>query len=139
MRALALAFFLSACAAVGQGADVLRQPASITIYRDEGGKVGDYFNDVLSEQTSSRKIRVEGECASACTAWLRLGDRVCAGPDARLGFHHFSGAGDDAAFYAYRALYLPPDFQAWIDSHVSGTEVVWMEHDEVLKHLKACT
>jgi hypothetical protein len=138
IRGLILAFLLSACA-TGQGPDVLRQHDSITIYRDEGGKVGQYFTDVMNEQNTTRQVRIEGECASACTAWLRLKDRVCAGPNARLGFHRFSGIGDDYAFSAYRALYLPPDFRDWVDSHVTGSEIKWMEHDEILQHLKACT
>ena len=74
LRSIALALLLSGCTAMGQGADVLRQPQAITIYRDEGGKVGQYFSDVLAEQTTTRQVRIEGDCASACTAWLRLGD-----------------------------------------------------------------
>lgn len=136
---LVLSFVLCACAASGQGADVLRKPAVITIYRDEGGNVGQYFSDVLNELATMRRVRIEGECVSACTAWLRLKDRVCAGPNARLGFHRFSGMVDDPSFYAYRLLYLPPEFQQWVDANVTGTEIIWMEYDEILQHLKVCT
>lgn len=133
-----LALLLSACAAIGQGPDVLRQPAAITIYRDTGGVVGQYFSDVLAELNTTRQVRIEGECTSACTAWLRLGSRVCVGPHARLGFHKFTGNGDAGAYYVYRSLYLPSDFQQWVDANVVDTQVVWMEHGEILQHLKAC-
>lgn len=136
---LSISLILAGCAAVGQGSDVLRQSASITIYRDSGGNVGQYFSDVLNELNTTREVRIEGECTSACTAWLRLGNRVCAGREARLGFHKFSGTGDAGAFYVYRSLYLPQDFQQWVDANVTSTQVVWMEHDEVLQHLRSCT
>lgn len=138
-KVVVLYLVLAGCAAVGQGPDVLRQPAAITIYRDGGGNVGQYFSDVLNELNTNRQIRIEGEMSSAATAWLRLGSRVCAGPNARLGFHKFSGTGSDGALYVYRTLYLPPDFREWFDANVTSTDIVWMEHEEILQHLKACT
>lgn len=137
-KVVVLYLVLSGCAAVGQGADVLRQTTAITIYRDNGGVVGKYFEDVLNELTTTRQIRIEGEVDSAATAWLRLGDRVCAGPNARLGFHKFSGPNADSVFYVYRTLYLPPAFREWVDANVKSTEMVYMEHNEVMSYLKPC-
>ena len=139
--AILFAFLLSSCAAIGQGADVRRAPTEIIIYNDQGGKLGDYFQDVLAAYKTIKRVRIEGKCVSACTAWLYLGDRVCVGPQAKLGFHkaeYPDGSVSEAGTQSLVMLFYPAWAQEWFKANVPGTEIVWMQDSVIRSNLKQC-
>jgi len=56
---------------------------------DRGGFLASYLADFERLETLGvRQLRIDTTCASACTVFLRLGDRVCVTDRARIGFHH---------------------------------------------------
>lgn len=92
----------------------------VVIQYDPGGIVGE-FEDRLSEYYAAGvKVRILGDCISACTLVTQLPrDNVCVGPDASLQFHApFDDQGVRRKEWtrAMRAGY-PADVGRWIDKH----------------------
>lgn len=56
---------------------------------DMGGSVDDYAARVAAE---TGYVQVRGQCLSACTMWLALGERVCTARGAKWGFHGATAA-----------------------------------------------
>lgn len=56
----------------------------VVISSDMGGSIDEYAARIAAETGA---VRVRGQCYSACTMWLALGDRVCTYRSARWGFH----------------------------------------------------
>ncbi len=55
---------------------------------DHGGFLASYLADLERlEALGVRQLRIDTTCASACTVFLRLGNRVCVTKRARIGFH----------------------------------------------------
>lgn len=55
---------------------------------DSGGFLAQYLVDLEKlKRLGVRQLQLDATCASACTVYLRLGDRVCVTKRARLGFH----------------------------------------------------
>lgn len=70
--------------------------ADIVIRDDPGGELGRYVQKYTDAAYRGDRIRIAGDCNSACTLLTGLvpPERVCAAPSARLGFHSASwGAG----------------------------------------------
>jgi hypothetical protein len=61
---------------------------TIVIAGDNGGVVRDYYDRYRAQVAAGSKFRIDGRCASACTAVLTWPDRVCITKRAVLGFHH---------------------------------------------------
>ena len=63
--------------------------ATEIISDDVGGKVRDYTSHFRQVRDSGEPVVIAGTCVSACTMVLGLvpGDRICATPNAVLGFH----------------------------------------------------
>lgn len=63
--------------------------ATIIISDDIGGKMRDYTNRFRQVRDSGERVVISGTCVSACTMVLGLvpSDRICATPNAVLGFH----------------------------------------------------
>ncbi|UWU89375.1 hypothetical protein [Bradyrhizobium sp. CB1015] len=63
--------------------------ATVIISADIGGKMRDYATHFRHVRDSGESVVITGKCVSACTMVLGLvpSDRVCATPDAVLGFH----------------------------------------------------
>jgi hypothetical protein len=63
--------------------------ATITISDDIGGKMRDYTTRFRQVRDSGEPVVISGTCVSACTMVLGLVpiDRICATPNAVLGFH----------------------------------------------------
>ena len=143
---LPLALLLSACSSFGsltdQGPDVRRTSTEITIYRDNGGKLGNYYMDFIAASKTDQRVRLDGDCVSACTMILGLGDRVCATPHARLGFHKVREADgrtiSTGGTAMLRAMY-PSSVQAWFDTHVTDDpNPVYMTSAEVSHYVRSC-
>jgi hypothetical protein len=95
----------------------------ITISYDMGGHIVEYQQKVEEWRREGVMVRIEGACASACTLVLGLPkDKLCAGPNAKLGFHKASDFHGD--FQLMRAY--PPKVRAWIEWNGGlREEVVW--------------
>jgi hypothetical protein len=63
--------------------------ATIIISDDIGGKMRDYTTRFRQVRDSGEPVVISGTCVSACTMVLGLvpSDRICATPNAVLGFH----------------------------------------------------
>ena len=63
--------------------------ATIIISDDVGGKMRDYATRFRQVRDSGEPVVISGTCVSACTMVLGLvpSDRICATPNAVLGFH----------------------------------------------------
>src|SRR6267378_3004452 len=63
--------------------------ATVIISDDVGGKMKDYTTHFQQVRNSGEPVVISGICVSACTMVLGLvpSDRVCATPNAVLGFH----------------------------------------------------
>ncbi len=63
--------------------------ATIVISDDIGGKMRDYTTRYRQVRDSGEPVVISGTCVSACTMVLGLvpSDRICATPNAVLGFH----------------------------------------------------
>src|SRR6266702_5724500 len=63
--------------------------ATVIISADIGGKMQDYTTRFQQVRDSGEPVVIAGTCVSACTMVLGLvpSDRICATPDAVLGFH----------------------------------------------------
>src|SRR5262245_15952882 len=63
--------------------------ATEVISDDVGGKMRDYMTHFQQVRDSGEPVVIAGTCVSACTMVLGLvpRDRICATPDAVLGFH----------------------------------------------------
>jgi hypothetical protein len=63
--------------------------ATIVISADRGGLISDYAERFLSARTSGEQVVIDGACLSACTLVVGMlpRDKVCATPNAVLGFH----------------------------------------------------
>lgn len=68
---------------------MLPAPAPIVVVeQDLGGPIYDYRARVSEYRGRKVSVRIEGDCASACTLLTALpASRVCVGPEARLAFH----------------------------------------------------
>jgi hypothetical protein len=63
--------------------------ATVIISDDIGGKMRDYATRFRQVRDSGEPVVISGTCVSACTMVLGLvpSDRICATPNAALGFH----------------------------------------------------
>lgn len=76
-------------AVVSAGLTVTSASATVIISDDIGGKVRDYATHFQQLRDSGEPVVIAGTCISACTMVLGLvpSDRICATPNAVLGFH----------------------------------------------------
>jgi hypothetical protein len=83
MRACLIAAVVSTALAVAPAS------ATVIIGGDPGGKMQDYTSHFRQVRDSGEPVVIAGTCVSACTMVLGLvpSDRICATPNAVLGFH----------------------------------------------------
>lgn len=76
-------------AVVSTALSVTSASATVIISADIGGKMQDYTTRFQQVRDSGEPVVIAGKCVSACTMVLGLvpSDRICAPPDAVLGFH----------------------------------------------------
>lgn len=84
MRVLLLAFGILLVALT-----VTSASATVLISNDNGGLMEDYARRFRQVRQSGEPVVIDGTCMSACTMVLGLipRDRICATPQALLGFH----------------------------------------------------
>ncbi len=118
---------------------------------DRGGFLANYLADLERlEALGVRQLRIDTTCASACTVFLRLGNRVCVTDRARIGFHHIvlwnrSTRGPSRLFAAERDFNdrflqrLPANIRSW--RAIRGGlpwAMVWLEGEEAARRIGRC-
>lgn len=99
--------------------------ATVFISGDNGGKMEDYTARFRQVRESGDSVIINGTCMSACTMVLGLvpHDRICATPNAVLGFHaawEFNKSGDRIASPSGTRELMktyPASVRAWIARH----------------------
>jgi len=76
-------------AAIISALTVTSASAMVVLSDDKGGKMEEYTARFQQMRNSGETVVIDGTCLSACTMVLSLvpGNRVCATPNAVLGFH----------------------------------------------------
>jgi hypothetical protein len=76
-------------AVVSMALTVTSASATVIIRDDVGGKMKDYTTHFQQVRNSGEPVVISGTCVSACTMVLGFvpSDRICATPNAVLGFH----------------------------------------------------
>lgn len=118
---------------------------------DRGGFLASYLADLERlEALGVRQLRIDTTCASSCTVFLRLGDRVCVTDRARIGFHRIvlwnrSASGPGRSFAAERDFNdrflgdLPANIRTW--RGISGGlpwRMAWLQGEEAARRIGRC-
>ncbi len=122
--------------------------ATVRITSDNGGMIGDYVNRYLQVRQSGERVVIDGMCLSACTMVVGIvpRDRVCATPNAVLGFHA-AWRPDDAgrkvtsgvATQALMNIY-PSQVRGWIARHGGLTpRMMFLRGRELASIVPPCT
>ena len=99
--------------------------ATIRIFDDKGGQIGDYLAKYRALRDSGERVEIDGLCASACTMILGTipRNRICVTSAVTFEFHAaweptrdgnsvVSSAGNRLLWSSY-----PPDVRKWISRH----------------------
>ncbi len=119
------AHIFAAVAALSAAPSMTSASATVLINGDNGGKMEDYTARFRRVRDAGEPVVIDGTCLSACTMVLGLvpRDRVCATPNAVLGFHaawEFNDAGGRVASASGTRELLktyPAAVRAWITRH----------------------
>ncbi len=125
-------------------------PASATVWitADNGGMIGDYVNRYMAVRQRGEQVVIDGACLSACTMVVGIvpRDRICATPNAVLGFHAAwrpdgagrkvtSGVATDALMNIY-----PARVRGWIARHGGLTpHMMFMRGRDLAGVVPPCT
>ena len=118
MRHAALLLTVAAAAALTASS----AGAMIVIKADRGGLITDYAERFLSARATGEQVVIDGACLSACTLVVGMlpRDKVCATPNAVLGFHAAwrptKNGGKVSSLPASQAMMdvYPADLRSWI-------------------------
>jgi hypothetical protein len=121
--------------------------ATIVISSDSGGLVSDYAARFLSARDSGEQVVIDGACLSACTLVVGLvkRDKVCATPNAALGFHSAwrrMGRGkrvnSPVASEAMLNVY-PAELRKWIVHRGGlGSKMIFLHGHELAEIVPSC-
>jgi hypothetical protein len=118
-----------------------------------GGSLARYLADLEKlKQLGVRQLQLDATCASACTVYLRLGDRVCVTGRARIGFHRITLRGRTrfgplrarllSAEHAINDRFLqrlPANIRAWRGIRNGlPRRMVWLKGDEAAQRIGRC-
>ena len=120
--------------------------ATVRIYDDPGGQIGEYLAKFRAVRISGEHIVIDGTCASACTMLLGTipRDRICVTPRATLVFHSawdpaptgdvISNAGNQILWSSY-----PSDVRKWI-SRKGGlhSQTIYLRGPELFAMFPLC-
>jgi hypothetical protein len=120
---------------------------------DSGGFLARYLADLEKlKRLGVRQLQLDSTCASACTVYLRLGDRVCVTKRARIGFHRITLLGR-SRFRPIRARLksaehnfndkflqrLPANIRSWRGiRNVLPRRMVWLKGEEAAQRIGRC-
>ena len=120
---------------------------------DPGGFLARYLADLEKlKRLGVRQLQLDGTCASACTVYLRLGDRVCVTGRARIGFHRISLHGRTrfapiqarlkSAEHRFNDKFLqrlPANIRAWRGIRAGlPRRMVWLTGTEAAQRIGRC-
>jgi hypothetical protein len=121
--------------------------AEMRITADSGGRIIDYADRFLQARASGAQVVIDGTCLSACTLVIGMlpRDRICATPNAVLGFHAAwqpTGNGgkftSSAATQAMMKAY-PPNVRNWISRHGGlTTRMIFLHGRELAAIIPTC-
>ncbi len=135
-------------------AEAVRTSAYV-VKRDWGGVIAEYHRHAQRLETGSKRVVIDGVCASACTAYLR---NACATPRARIGFHRAKLSRNARGRYKSDrekrllksvTLYLdqllashyPQTVKHWISRKggiPASNQILWLEGTEAQRILGMC-
>ena len=104
-------------------ASIVPATATVRIYDDRGGQIGNYLAKYQALKISGERVAIDGTCASACTILLGAipRNRICVTPRAVLAFHAAWAPSGDAVVSSEGNRYLwsnyPRDVREWISRH----------------------
>jgi hypothetical protein len=98
--------------------------ATVTIYDDPGGQIGEYLDRFHALRRSGEQVIIDGTCASACAMLLGVLPRnqICVTPRAVFAFHSAwdptpEGNKVSKAGTKYMWAYYPSNVRKWIRLH----------------------
>ena len=119
---------------------------------DPGGFLARYLIDLERlKRLKVRQLQLDETCASACTVFLRLGNRVCVTDRARIGFHRIvvrnrAGAASSRRKSAEREINdrylrrLPPNIRKWHGIRDGmPLHMAWLQGEEAVRLIGRCT
>jgi hypothetical protein len=110
---------------------------TIEVVDNHGGDIPHYDALWAELAASGKKVRIVGNCVSACTMLLAHmpRDSICVTPAAAFGFHLGQlQKGTDRMWGGY-----PDDIRAWIHSQGGLTShYKWLRAPEIFRFFKAC-
>ena len=120
---------------------------------DSGGFLANYLADLEKlKRLGVRQLQLDAACASACTVYLRLGNRVCVTKRARIGFHRITLLGR-TRFGPIRARLksaernyndkflqrLPANIRSWRGIRNGlPRRMVWLKGEEAARRIGRC-
>jgi hypothetical protein len=122
----------------------IRAVEPIVIRNDPGGLVRPRAEEVRALLRSGRRVIIDGECASACTMYLRLPPgQVCVTHRSALAFHQVSFNYDSARpaqdQTAMLLLFYPPAVQDWIEANGGlRAEFITLKGEDLEKAAPIC-
>src|SRR3984893_15920546 len=120
--------------------------ASVRIYDDRGGQIGEYLSKYHALRENGDRVEIDGTCASACTMLLGVipRNRICVTPRAVLAFpsawtpksegEQISSAGNYYLWSNY-----PPAVRKWIIQHGGlHARIIYLSGAELTAMYPAC-
>jgi len=140
---LVLLLFLSTFAAVPAFAvDINTRDELIIGPMDNGGNISDHWKWWEYIRTSNLRVRIDGDCISACTMFLNIIplDRVCLTERAALGIHLASSdGGPDVELSEHMQRIFYPDWvNKWLKDRVMTEDITFMYPKDIVPHIKMC-
>jgi hypothetical protein len=110
---------------------------TIDVVDNHGGLVSQYDALWARLGAEGRKVRVVGNCMSACTTLLGHvpRSRICVTPKAAFAFHRAQTDAHTAILWND----YPPDIQAWIVSRGGlAVDYTWLRPPELYRYFRRC-
>lgn len=120
--------------------------ATVRIYDDLGGQIGEYLAKYQALRVSGEQIEIDGTCASACTMLLGIIPRnqICVTPQAALVFHaawNPTPGGQAVSSAGTRILWssYPSEVRKWINRHGGlRSEMIYLRGPELYAMYPIC-
>ncbi len=129
---------------------MLPPPAPVVVVRaDYGGDVGTFSARISQYLKRKVTVRVEGDCASACTMLAALPpSRLCVAATATFGFHQAYHPHPDLPFdasdrseegTAELERHYPPALRSWLDRNGGLTkDLIFLQGDDLRSVFRIC-
>jgi hypothetical protein len=115
-RVIFAAIMLAACTS--------ETPTKFVIHGDPGGFLFKRHDNIAKLQENEKRVEIKGQCDSACTMYLGLGDRVCIKRGTMFGFHsayEFMSINNGSQKWTkYMVDHYPEPLQDWFWENVGS-------------------